>query len=86
VILLLLDRLVNVAARILSKWSIMFNFVIKHWDLRDLDISGRCFIWPNNQVEPIVEKLDIWLVQIGEKCTLFALLNPFLGLDVMFLW
>jgi hypothetical protein len=38
------------------------SYVIEYWDLRDLEISRRCFTWSNNQVDPIFEKLDRFLV------------------------
>jgi hypothetical protein len=40
----------------------MFNAIIEHWDLRDIDLVGRCFTWSNNQKYPVFEKIDRILV------------------------
>lgn len=48
-----------------SKWSNLFNGIIEHWALQELDLSGRSFTWSNNQEDPLFEKLDRILVSSG---------------------
>ncbi|PNT64195.1 hypothetical protein BRADI_4g25857v3 [Brachypodium distachyon] len=48
-----------------SKWSNLFNGIIEHWALQELDLYGRSFTWSNNQEDPLFEKLDRILVSSG---------------------
>jgi hypothetical protein len=47
-----------------SKWTGIFNAIIEHWELKDLEIAGRFFTWSNNHSEPLFKKLDRVLVSI----------------------
>ena len=46
----------------LSKWSNIFNAIIEHWGLKELELSGRSFTWSNNQRDPLFARLDRILV------------------------
>jgi len=41
-----------------DRWPFLFNAVIDALNLRELDLSGRKFTWPNNLLSPTFEKLD----------------------------
>lgn len=41
-----------------SKWTNLFNGIIEHWALQEIELSGRNFTWSNNHEDPLFEKLD----------------------------
>lgn len=45
-----------------SKWTALFNGIIEHWVLQEIELSGRIFTWSNNHDDPLFEKLDRVLV------------------------
>jgi exonuclease III len=47
---------------ILSKWSILFNSIIKMYGLIELDLLDRLYTWSNNRCNPTFETLDRFLV------------------------
>lgn len=40
----------------------LFNSLISFYELRELNMSGGCYTWSNNQDPPLLEKLDRILV------------------------
>ena len=50
--------------RRLSKWSNLFNVIIEHWYMKEIEIPGRRFTWSNNQINPTFAKMDRFFVSI----------------------
>ena len=46
----------------LSKWTNIFNAIIAHWGLKELELPGQSFTWSNNQRDPLFARLDRVLV------------------------
>lgn len=44
------------------RWSFIFNTIIQHHDLIELELSNRMFTWSNNRANPTFEKLDRFFV------------------------
>jgi hypothetical protein len=45
-----------------NRWSFLFNDIIAHYNLIELDLMGRLYMWSNNREPPTFEKLDRILV------------------------
>jgi hypothetical protein len=41
-----------------NRWTFLFNAVIDSFDLREIDLTGRQFMWANSLPNPTYEKLD----------------------------
>jgi exonuclease III len=41
-----------------ARWPFVFNAIIEHFNLREIDLSGRQFTWANRRDTPTYEKLD----------------------------
>jgi hypothetical protein len=46
----------------LSKWTRLFNAIIEHGELKEIEMDGRRYTWSNNQMNPTLKKLDSVLV------------------------
>jgi hypothetical protein len=44
-----------------NRWSFLFNVIIAHHSLMELDLVGRLYTWSNNRDDPTFEKLDRFL-------------------------
>ena len=47
-----------------GRWSFMFNTIIESLDLREIELSGRKFMWANTLPVPTFEKLDRVLASV----------------------
>jgi hypothetical protein len=46
----------------LSRWSFLFNYIIEHHGLIELELSDRLYALPSNRANPTFEMLDRFLV------------------------
>ena len=51
--------------RRLPKLSHLFNAVVEHWELQEIEGDGRLFTWSNNQEDPIMPRLDRILMSVA---------------------
>ena len=42
---------------VLNKWSKLFNAVIEHWEMQEIELAGRRYTWSNNHVMPTLKKI-----------------------------
>lgn len=63
--------------------AFLFNDWVKKWGLMEISISTRCFIWRNNQDDPIFLLLiEFFVLWNGTNTFLYLLYLPFLELAV----
>ena len=49
------------------RWPFLFNAVIDSFDLREIELTGRQFTWPNSLTDPTYEKLNRVLMTTGNS-------------------
>jgi exonuclease III len=47
-----------------NRWTLLFNAIIDHHSLVELDLTDRKFTWSNNRNPPTFEKLDRFLMSL----------------------
>lgn len=59
-------------------WSFMFNMIIESLDLREIELTGRQFMWANTLLVPTYEKLDrvLTIVEWEQKFRLVMVQAP----------